>query len=77
MSQLDDALEQAVTEDPEGNFYISKSKAKNNVKALMLELLGDDQDVATAIRSGSYDLHRQALIRNELRGELRKKVEEL
>lgn len=73
MSKLDDALDLALTEDPEGNYYLSKPKIKQNVKDLMLEIIGDIELLEENRPGQNMDV----VIRNAFKSELRKRINEL
>lgn len=69
MSNLDDILKDDI--NPESlAFYDDLAKAKQQIKASMLELIGEDE------HNKAVDVTYQEW-RNELRYELRQKVEEL
>lgn len=53
------------------------AESKADIKALMLELIGEDVTIAPHEKKGTISMEGLFKSRNQLRAELRKKVEEL
>lgn len=82
MSKLDDILDGGLFVDSEGKPDYRTGKVRQQVKALMLELVGDDEDEDMFREDGFVSearLNHYAPIvaKNDWRAELRKKIEEL
>ena len=80
-SILDQTLTNSIKEDPEGNFYPDFDQLKKDLKSLMLEILGSDEEIRYEDDTtyGDTSFRHQDVVwgQNELRAELRQRIGEL